>query len=113
MFQENLVSVQDHTESWLLSLYSTLHFVMRPNDNPAVKIEGEGSAALSIHCKDRAFLSNFDVVPYPNEYNPINVRYSLVTTSGLSSSRSSLGTPVLLFLSRSSLGTAPSSLSLL
>ena len=31
-----------------LVLYSTLRFVMRPDDNPAVKIEG-GSAALSIY----------------------------------------------------------------
>ncbi len=33
--------------------------------NLAVKIEGgRGSAILSLHCKDREFPSNFDVVPY-------------------------------------------------
>ena len=31
--------------------------------NWAVKIEGEGSAVLSLHCKDREYPSNFYVIP--------------------------------------------------
>ncbi len=37
---------------------------MGSDGNSAVKIEGgRGSAVLSLHCKDREFPSNFDVVP--------------------------------------------------
>ncbi len=44
-------------------MYEILH--MRSDGNSAVKIEGgRGSEALSLHCKDSEFPSNFDVVPY-------------------------------------------------